>query len=223
MIVAALLRAVPDVLLPGVRSVLLLSLLLTALVFALLGALLWLGLGWLFAWAGWTQIEGFASATLAALTAIACGWLLFRAVAMGVIGLFADRIVSAVEAADYPGAHTAARPVPFVAGLRVSVRSLVRALFWNLAALPLYLALLVTGVGTALLFLVLNGYLLGRDLAELIEPRHPGIARFSRAARWQLGLVSALLFLVPVANLFAPVLSVAMAVHLFHRREALAS
>lgn len=175
MILSALIRAVPDVLLPGVRSVLLLSLLLTALVFALLGALLWLGLGWLFAWAGWTQMEGFASATLAALTAVACGWLLFRAVAMGVIGLFADRIVSAVEAADYPGAHTAARPVPFMEGLRVSVRSVARALFWNVAALPLYLALLVTGVGTALLFLGSMAICWAGILPSLSSPAIPAL------------------------------------------------
>lgn len=220
MIVSALLRALPDLLLPGVRGVLLWSLLATALLFAALGLAGWWGLSALFAHLGWTGLDGAASAALAVLLAIGCGWLLFRAVAMAVVGLFADRIVTAVEAAHFPSRHETARAIPLGEGIALALRSLGRALLWNALALPLYLLLLPTGAGPPLLFLVLNGYLLGRDLADLVEPRHPARPRFSRAARWQLGLVSALLFLLPVANLLAPLWSVAMAVHLFHRREA---
>ncbi len=223
MIASSLLRAFPDLLLPGVRGVLLLSLLLTALLFAGLGVLGWWGLSALFAHLGWTGLDGAASAALAAIFAVGCGWLLFRAVAMAVVGLFSDRIVAAVEAAHFPSRHETARAIPLGESIALSLRSLSRALIWNALALPLYLVLLPTGAGPPLLFLVLNGYLLGRDLADLVEPRHPAHARFSRAARWQLGLVSALLFLLPVANLLAPLWSVAMAVHLFHRREALAT
>ena len=46
--------------------------------------------------------------------------------------------------------------------------------------------------------------------------RHPGHARFDRPARWSLGLLSAASFVVPVANLLAPILGAAMAVHMLH-------
>ncbi len=222
MIASALLRAFPDLLLPGVRGVMLRTLLLTALLFAGFAVLCWWGIAALSARFGWSVLDGAASAALAVLLATGCGWLLFRTVAMAVVGLFSDRIVTAVEAAHFPARHGAARPIPIGESIGMSLRSVGRALLWNGLALPLYLVLLPTGVGPPLLFLLLNGYLLGRDLADLVEPRHPGQMRLSRAARWQLGLASALIFLIPVVNLLAPLWSVAMAVHLFHRREALA-
>lgn len=223
MIVSALLRAIPDALLPGVRGLLLLSLLLTLAVFLVLGLLAGLGLNGLFHWLGWTSLEGMGGGALAVLLMLIGGWLLFRSVAMSIVSLFGERIVAAVETAHYPARHGAARQIPFGESLRLSKRSLLRALLGNLLALPAYLALLPTAIGPVILILVLNGYLLGLDLADLLEPRHLAHAPFSTSARWQLGLASAALFLLPVVNLLAPVWSVAMAVHLFHRREALTS
>ena len=40
-----------------------------------------------------------------------------------------------------------------------------------------------------------------------------------RPARWSLGLLSAASFVVPVANLLAPIVSAAMAVHMLHLRS----
>ncbi len=42
----------------------------------------------------------------------------------------------------------------------------------NLLLSPLYLILLVTGVGTALAFFLVNGWLLGRDLGDMVAARH---------------------------------------------------
>lgn len=219
MIVTALLRALPQIALPGIRAVLWRSLGLTLLVFILLGVMVWFGLRALFVQTGWLDGEGLAGAALAGFIALLCGWLLFRAVAIAMVGLYADRIVATVEQASYAPRHARARVVPVTEGARVAVRSLLRALGWNLAALPLYVLLLVTGVGAPLLFLLVNAYLLGRDLAELVEGRHPDLPAFTPSERWRLGLVSALLFLPPVVNLFAPVWSVAMAAHMFHGRR----
>lgn len=219
MIAAAFLRALAQIGLPSVRAVLWRTLGLTLLALAGLGAGLWFGLHALLTWLGWSQADGAAGALLSALIIGVGAWLLFRTVAMAIVGLHADRIVMAVEQASYPARLAAARAVPFGEGLRVTIRSALRAIGWNLVALPAYPLLLVTGIGTPLLFLTINAYLLGRDLAELVEGRHPALPGFTAVARWQLGIISALLFLPPIVNLFAPVLSVAMATHMFHGRR----
>jgi uncharacterized protein involved in cysteine biosynthesis len=221
MIITAFFRALPQIALPPVRGVLWRTLGLTLLLFVLLGAGLWAGLRALFLQLGWPGHEGLAGAALAVMIAVLCAWLLFRAVAIGIVGLYADRIVAAVEQASYGERHALARVVPVTEGLAVATRSILRAIGWNLVALPLYALLLFTGIGAPLLFLLVNAYLLGRDMAELVEGRHPDLPRLTAGERWQIGLVSALLFLPPVVNLFAPVWSVAIAAHMFHANNAL--
>ena len=219
MILSSLIRALSAFALPPVRSMLWRSLALTLLLFGALGVGLWFGLAHVFRHFGWTQGEGWAGAALALLIALAGAWLLFRAVAMAIVSFFADTIVIAIERTDYPDRHAMARPVPFARSMRVALRSVLRMIGWNLVALPLYALLLVTGVGAPLLFLLLNAYLLGRDLADLVEGRHPERPPLTAGQRWQVGFVSALLFLPPVVNLLAPVWSVAMATHMFHGRR----
>jgi uncharacterized protein involved in cysteine biosynthesis len=191
------------------------SLGLTLLLFVALGFATWWGLQYFFQWVGWGE-AGMARAAAAAILAIAAGWLLFRIVAIAALGLFSDEIVVAVERESYPGAAATARPVSWASGTAFAARSLGRNLGWNLVALPFYIALLVTGIGTLALVLAVNAYLLGRDLADMVEGRHPDISPIPRTRRWTMGLVSALMFLVPVANLLAPILSAAMAVHVLH-------
>ncbi|PZU58758.1 MAG: cysteine biosynthesis protein [Sphingobium sp.] len=219
MILSAMARALPQIFHPAARTVLLKSLGLTLLVFLLLGALCWAALHALFDRMGWRDGGGLAEAAAAALILAGSAWLLFRAVAIAILGFFSDAIVVAVEKESYPAAATGARPQSFTAGLRFALRSVGRTVTWNLLALPLYLILLVTGIGTLALFLVLNAYLLGRDLADMVEPRHPEMRPIAPVQRWLLGLVSALLFLLPVANLLAPILGAAMAVHMLHGRR----
>lgn len=215
MIVKALFRALPQIFHPAARAVLAKSLGLTLLIFAALGVGVWFGLRYGFVWMGWGE-GGLAGAAAAVVVTILVAWLLFRAVAMAVLGLFSDAIVIAVERESYPASAAQARDLSVAAGLRFALRSVARTIGWNLLALPFYIALLVTGVGTLALFLALNGHLLGRDLADMVEGRHPELPAIPHGTRWAMGLVSALLFLVPVANLLAPILSAAMAVHVLH-------
>lgn len=218
MILHVLLRTFPQIFRPAARRLLIKSLLLTLIVFAGLGFGLFHALQILFQWQGW-RLDGPAVATLTAIGTAAAAWLLFRGVAMAIMSLFADDIVSAVERESYPAAVAGARPLGFVCSLRFAMRSLARTVGWNLLALPFYVLLLATGVGTISLFLALNGYLLGRDLADMVEPRHPGLPPITGRARWTMGFISALLFLLPVVNLLAPIWSAAMAVHMLHGRR----
>ena len=216
MVLLAALRAIPVLFHAAALRLLGRTLALTLLAFAATGALVWAGAHGLRLWFGWGG-GGLAEATVSAIVTLAAGWLLFRTVAMAVMGLFADDIVATVEREAYP--HVTARPVGWGRSLRLAAGSIGRTIGWNLLALPAYLALLATGAGTILLFLALNAYLLGRDLADLVEPRHPALAPIARGSRWLMGLVSALLFLVPLVNLLAPILSAAMAVHMLLGRK----
>lgn len=149
----------------------------------------------------------------------------FRAVAVPVLGIFADEVVEAVEARHYPQALREARRVSFATALRLGVRSAARLLLVNLLALPLYAVLLVTAIGPFVAFLAINAVLTGRDLGEMVAVRHldaaqlAGWLRDTRLERALLGAAATALFAVPVANLLAPIVGASLATHMFHRRR----
>ncbi|HEX8840311.1 MAG TPA: EI24 domain-containing protein [Sphingomicrobium sp.] len=156
-----------------------------------------------------------------ALTLLAA-WFLFPAVAIGVLTTFTDRIASAVEERHYPAAAAEARPIGIGRGAAMGLKSAGRLILFNLVALPFYLLLLVTGIGPFILFVAVNGIAFGRDVAELAAARHgdPGSRRaWLKRTRWQqhwIGLAVSILFLVPFANLLAPVIGTAAGIHLFN-------
>src|SRR3546814_18826702 len=102
------------------------------------------------------------------LLLIAGSWLLFRAVAIIVIGLFADAIVADVEGRHYPAAAARAVDVGWRQNIRLALASLIRLIGGNLLALPVYILLLVTGIGTPTFALLVNELLLGIDLAAMV-------------------------------------------------------
>lgn len=213
---------------PRIRRLLLKSLLLTLALFAAAAALA----GWLLTGAnpcglgpldGRCELGAGTGVVAAVLLGLAGLWFLFPPIAIGVIGFFADEAVAAVEARHYP--QRIGRDLPFGRSLAMGLRSFGRIVLWNLLAAPFYLLLLVTGVGPFLLFFAVNALALGRDLGEMVAARHlqgADLERWLAATRLRralLGLVATLLFVVPVANLLAPVVSAAAATHLFHRER----
>ena len=156
------------------------------------------------------------------LIALLSAWLLWRIVALAVLQFFADEVVQAIEARDYPAHAARARPLGWRTELRRAAGSAGRALVYNLLALPFALALLLTGVGAPLVFIAVNAVLLGRELQDMVWLPHGAAlnaaAPLSRAERLALGGVTALLLTVPVINFAAPFLGAACAVHLIHRK-----
>ena len=201
---------------PPVLRVFVKSMAVTLLVFAVLGGAIW--------WAARSFGDGLAAAVALVATILAL-WLLFRAVAIAVVGIFADEVVAAVEARHYPAALAGARPVAFRRGLAMGLTSAARVIGVNLLMLPVYVTLLVTGVGTAAAFFLVNGWLLGRDLGDMVAARHMDAAAMrgwratTKAQRFVLGLANTGLFVVPVLNIAAPVLGAAMATHFFHKER----
>lgn len=205
----------------AVLRVLVQSLLVTLALFALLGAGAWWAADALIAWMSGAHHGGLAGIA-ATVTFVLLLWFAFRALAVAVVGVFADAVVEAVERRHYPAALASATAVPFARSLAMGLGSAGRFAGVNLLLLPAYIALLVTGVGTAALFFAVNAWLLGRDLGDMVAARHlprtamRGWRGATRGRRFLLGLAGTGLFVVPGLNILAPVLGAAMATHLFH-------
>lgn len=205
---------------PRVLRIWLKSLIVTLLVFAALALGGWWGLQWSLARYG---ALGELGDLAAALIVVLAGMLLWRIVALAVLQLFADEVVAAVEARHYPAAAARARKLGWHEELGASLRGAGRALLFNLMALPVAVVLLVTGIGAPLVFTLVNAVLLGRELQDMVWLRHREDSRtrppLLAGERFALGLVAALLLLVPFANFLAPFLGAAAAAHLIHRKD----
>ena len=197
--------------------------LLTLLAFLILGFALWWVMDAGLDWIGLGRIGVSADnasvfgAFLAVVVTIFSTLLLFRIVAVAVAWIFADDIIDAVEDRHYPKhAMTGKRP-GLASGAGMAVRSVARVIGYNLLAMPVYLLLLFTGVGTAIAFLLVNALLLGRDLEDMLVARHgkeQGAMR--KLPRLLLGLTGTVGMMVPFFNLIVPVLATAAAVHMAH-------
>jgi hypothetical protein len=210
-----------------VLGILLQALAVTLLIFAALAGLAW----WLLSGVDPCSAVGVGSCLLdtgssgvgAILLVLLAGWFLFPAVAIAVITAFTDRIARAVEERHYPIAARGARPIGVIGGGAMGLRSAARIILFNLLALPFYLLLLVTGVGPFILFVIVNGIAFGRDLGDLAVARHGDRAlrlswlKATRGEQHFIGTLVSVLFLVPFANLLAPVVGTAAAIHLFNR------
>jgi CysZ protein len=154
-------------------------------------------------------------ATAGSLVVLVLAWLLFP-IAVGLtLGLFAEEVVELVERRHYPELPQAPG-MSLGAQAYTGARFLILALPLNLIALPLYL---IPGANLPV-YLALNGYLLGREYFELVAgQRLPlrEVARLRREQRgrlWLAGVLIAMMLLIPVFNLVAPVVAIAFMVHL---------
>ena len=208
-----------------VLVILLKSVAISLVLFVLLATGLWWGLDALLAGSGLADRlfpgAGAVREALSLLLALLGLWLLWRIVAMAVIQFYADDVVLAVEARHYPAAGALAVDPPIAVQLSKALRGAGRALIVNLIALPVALVLLVTGVGTALVFLLVNAVLLGRELQDMVWIRHAsaqvGGPPVGAGQRFALGFVIAALLALPFVNFLAPILGAGAATHLVHR------
>lgn len=184
--------------------------------FLLLGGAMWFALDWLFEWLNIQNGEYLSTFLSLAIIPISA-FLLFRVVAIAITWIFADDIIDAVEDRYYPQKAAFGKRPGVGAGVHMAVRSIARVVGYNLLALPLYIILLVTGVGTAIAFMLLNALLLGKDLEDMLIARH-GASQGSipKLPRLLLGFIGTVGMLIPFFNLLVPVLATAMAVHMVH-------
>ncbi len=160
-------------------------------------------------------------ALVAAAGMVLAGWFLFRVVALFVLQFFAEDVVRAVEAKHYPRAAHTVRDIPLAEEVGNALRSLLRTVLANAAALPIAGLLLVTGIGAAAVFWAVNAFLIGRELRDMVWLRHRAdtyeIAPMGGANRFLLGGVVVALLAIPFINLLAPIIGAAAATHMVHR------
>ena len=152
---------------------------------------------------------------LGAAATVVLAWFLFPAVASAVLGLFLEPLVAAIERRHWPELPPAPG-LPFLTSLGAALRFLGVLLAANAALL---FVLVVIPPLYPLLWLLANGWLLGREYFELVALRRlqPVDARALRSAHGgELlvhGVLFAGLFAVPVVNLLVPVWATAVMVH----------
>jgi len=140
-------------------------------------------------------------------------------VASAFTSLFLDDVADAVEDRHYPQLPPAVR-VGFFDGLKDSVGFLGVLILANIVAFAIYAFFLPLG---PLIFVLLNGYLLGREYFQLVALRRLTRAEMRAMRRrhgiqiWLAGALMALPLMVPLVNLLVPVLGAATFTHLFHR------
>jgi uncharacterized protein involved in cysteine biosynthesis len=214
---SALSRAVAQLPQPEMRGALIRSVAWACLVFVLL----WWGLAALFDHElvrdeRWIRI---LAGILGAFAAPVVTWLLFPSVVLMILGFYSEAIIQAVERRHYPNLATPSESRQ-VANLWSGIRLALIGLVLNIVALPLYL--LFPGLNLVL-FLGLNGYLLGREYFDVVALRRVdwrAAQRLWRSHRMIFilsGVVVAGLFALPVVNLVAPIIGLAAAVHLVER------
>ncbi|MHB8788671.1 MAG: EI24 domain-containing protein [Desulfobulbaceae bacterium] len=144
------------------------------------------------------------------------GWFMLPVLVILISAAFQEITISKVEQADYPDMVRAGEPHLWT-DLRHDIRFTLKALLLNLLVVPFYFI----GIGF-LLSILLNSYLLGREFFENAAGYHlgkPGARELGRRHKKQVygsGLLITLLTLLPVANLFAPIIAMVWMVHVHH-------
>jgi uncharacterized protein involved in cysteine biosynthesis len=213
----AFFRALGDLFSPPLRKVVALSLAIAIATFIVLWIVVALALGHL-PTVGWRAVNWLID-LVGTVGVLLLSWLLFPAVVTMIMGLFLERVVTAVEAMHCPG-RSPPRPQSIGEAVWGGIRLMMLSLALNLLALPVYL--LLPGLNI-LVFLGLNGYLFGREYFELValrrlDPHAAKEVRHRFAGRiFSGGVVIAGTFAVPFINLVAPVIAAAFMVHVFER------
>jgi uncharacterized protein involved in cysteine biosynthesis len=201
---------------PAFRLPLILGVLGAALAVAgLIGLAAWLA-GWAAAggpeWLSWITQAGGAAA------GVFLGWWLFLPMALGIASLFTDTIAGAVERRHYPGLAPPSG-ASALAQMGHGIWFGVKLLALQMLLLPLFFI----PIFGALIALAIAAHGLGAGLLREVALRRMNLAH-SRIAwqrlRWQgwlLGLVLALMAMVPVLNLLVPIIGIAAAAHLLIR------
>ncbi len=148
------------------------------------------------------------------------GWFMLPALVILISGAFQEVTINRVEQLDYPK-EVRRGEAHFWPDIVHDIRFTLKAILLNILVLPFYFI----GIGF-LLTILLNSYLLGREFFESAAGYHIGkanareLGRRNRKLVYGSGLVITLLSLVPVLNLFAPIIAIVWMVHVFHTLPA---
>jgi CysZ protein len=214
----AALRAFRDTFSPGMRTVFWKALGLTLVLFILIMVAVQVALSLLVGFP-WPWLE----TVVAVVTGLGlfAGMFFLMAPAMALFaGLYLDDIAELVERRDYPQ-DLPGRALPTTQAVLTGVRFGLFVLLVNLALLPT----LLLGIG-AIVMVLANAYLLGREYFEMVAMRHmpPAEARRLRKENspriLAAGFIPAFLVVIPIVNIVTPIFSTVYFVHIFKRIRA---
>ncbi len=206
-----------------VQHILVKSIMLTIAVLIALALALFLSGDYLLSQWGWGMDIGTWSYLMSVIIGSLISWFFFRSIAILILWIFADDIVEAIEWEYYSHSALTATKPSWITSLAIGLRSLLRAIVYNLLALPLYLIALFSILGTPIIFLCINGLLLGKELEEMIALRHQSPLKSTNSwsmgkfERFALGFIMNAAMMIPLVNFFIPVIGVAAATHVMHR------
>lgn len=144
------------------------------------------------------------------------GWFMLPALVVLLSGAFQEITIYRVELAEYPDKVRQDEP-HFWPDIVHDIHFTLKAILLNILVVPFYFI----GIGFFLTVLV-NSYLLGREFFETAAGYHLGkanareLGRRHRKLVYGSGLIITLFSLVPVLNLFAPIIAIVWMVHLYH-------
>lgn len=213
MLFIATLRAFRNLLLPGIVKIFLWCMLAYVAAFA--------GVVWLMTWlvdrfTSLPDMQGFFASLLAGAGGVVLAWFMFPLLYPVLVSFFDEQVAEIIDREDY-----ADRPVavaPFWPTLGNDVLFTLRALALNIICLPL---LLIPVLGLAVYY-GLNGYLLGMQFFRMAAGRRISREQADRLQKKHFrailltGVTISFLATVPVINLAAPILGVAIMTHLFY-------
>lgn len=171
---------------------------------------------------GW--LDSLVNWIVGGITGIA-GWFMLPAFVVLIAGMFQEKTIDRVERVYYPDEVRSQEP-RFWPDLRHDIRFTLWAMSLNMLVLPFYLF----GIGFVI-SIALNSYLLGREFFEsaagyhLGKPEAKAMGEQNRGTVYAGGLVITLMTLMPVVNLFVPILAIVWMVHVCHgiRRKSAAT
>lgn len=218
-VIKAAIQSVRSLLMPAMLGVFIKSLLITLLFLGVFMLTVGLGISYLadlVPWGSFSFIQNLLPFLLF-FGGWLFAWMLFPAVLPLIIHFFDDSIIEVIEKHHYPPTLRG-KNWPFWQEVRHDIIFMLKAILLNIVILPLYLVPVINLV----IFYVLNGYLIGNEFFMTVARRHSnlqasaGIRKENSRIIFSAGVLITLLTTIPIVNLFAPLLGVAMMTHLFH-------
>ncbi len=145
------------------------------------------------------------------------GWFMLPVLTVLIGGLFQEIVIQRVERIYYPDS-VRSKTIKFWSEAWHEIKFTLWALLLNILVLPLF----VFGIGFVISIL-LNSYLLGREFFENAAGYHVGkkkgkeLIRQNRLTIYGGGFIITMTTLLPVLNLFVPILAIVWMVHVYHR------
>ena len=167
------------------------------------------------------EVVNIAATLVAILAFMALFWFSFIIVAQNVAAFYLDGVVAHVEAIDYPGLAKA-KGSNIANDITAMLRFTAVLLLLNVAALPFYILGLFIPFVSIAIFYLLNGYLFGREYAEVVALRRLSQKeatawRKANGTRvWMAGALIAFAMTIPVLNFLGPVIAAAFMTHIYH-------